>query len=142
VGSESLVVALYGTPQHRRVVTQTAPLTLVSQPPVKRKTDVDLQPGQTEVEDPGEAAYTTSVQREVYAPNGSLLYDNTWYSNYVASPEILLVGPKAKKKQPNSAQTTTTGAATSTTATSTTATSTTSTSTTSTSATTAAPSAR
>ena len=42
--------------------------------------------------------YSTSVHRLVYAPNGKLLSDATWFSNYVALPEILLVGPKPKPK--------------------------------------------
>src|SRR5204863_8270849 len=36
VGSSSLVVSLYGTPTHRRVVTETAPLKTVGAPPVER----------------------------------------------------------------------------------------------------------
>jgi vancomycin resistance protein YoaR len=98
VGSSSLVVTLYGAPQHRRVVSEAAPLTLVSPPPVEKKLDPSLAPGTSEVQDPGESAYSTSVHRLVYAPNGKLLSDATWLSNYVALPEILLVGPKPKPK--------------------------------------------
>jgi vancomycin resistance protein YoaR len=98
VGSSSLVVTLYGAPQHRRVVSEAAPLTLVSAPPVEKKLDPSLAPGTSEVQDPGESAYSTSVHRLVYAPNGKLLSDATWLSNYVALPEILLVGPKPKPK--------------------------------------------
>ena len=61
VGSSSLVVTLYGAPQHRRVVSEAAPLELVSTPPVQRKLDPSLAPGTTEVQDPGESAYSTSV---------------------------------------------------------------------------------
>ncbi len=114
VGSSSLVVSLYGTPQHRRVVTNTAPLKFVGPPPVQKKLDTSLAPGTSEVEDPGENAYSTSVERLVYGPDGKLLSDNTWYSNYRSSPELLLVGPtpkappKAKPKTPHTATTTTT----------------------------------
>ena len=100
VGSSSLVVSLYGTPQHRRVVTETAPLTVVAPPPVQRTVDPDLKPGQVVVDDYGVPAQTTSVHRLVYAPGGKLLYDNTWYSSYRAQPKIVLVGPKAKKPAP------------------------------------------
>ena len=115
VGSSSLVVTLYGAPQHRRVVSEAAPLTLVSPPPVEKKLDPSLAPGTSEVQDPGESAYSTSVHRLVYAPNGKLLSDATWLSNYVALPEILLVGPKPKPKpkpkvKPNPIPTTTTPA--------------------------------
>jgi vancomycin resistance protein YoaR len=98
VGSSSLVVTLYGAPQHRRVVTDTAPLKLVSPPPVQRTLDPSLAPGTSIVQDPGEAAYSTSVERTVYAPDGKLLSQATWYSNYRSSPEIILVGPKPKPK--------------------------------------------
>ena len=98
VGPSSLVVTLYGAPQHRRVVSEAAPLTQVSAPPVEKQVDPSLAPGATEVQDPGEAAYRTSVHRLVYSSSGKLLSDATWYSSYVASPEILLVGPNPKPK--------------------------------------------
>ena len=97
VGSSSLVVSLYGTPQHRRVVSETAPLRVVARPPVKRSVDRSLKPGEVVVDDPGVPAQTTSVRRRVYAPDGKLLYDNTWYSSYRAEPELVRVGPKKKK---------------------------------------------
>jgi vancomycin resistance protein YoaR len=98
VGPSSLVVTLYGAPQHRRVVSEAAPLTQVAPPPVQKQVDPSLAPGTSEVQTPGEAAYKTSVHRLVYSPSGKLLSDATWYSNYVASPEILLVGPAPKPK--------------------------------------------
>ncbi|HEX4519503.1 MAG TPA: VanW family protein [Gaiellaceae bacterium] len=100
VGSSSLVVSLYGTPQHRRVVTNAAPLKLVGPPPVQKTLDPSLAPGTSEVQDPGESAYSTSVERLVYAPGGKLMSDNTWSSNYRSSPEILLVGPTPVKVKP------------------------------------------
>lgn len=97
VGPSSLVVSLYGTPQHRRVVAQTAPLTVTAPAPVQRKLDRALAPGTRIVEDTGSPALATSVRRLVYAPDGKLLSDVTWYSNYRSMPEIVLVGPKKKK---------------------------------------------
>ena len=47
-------------------------------------------------QDYGEPAQSTSVHRLVYAPDGKLLSDSTWYSNYRSSPKIVLVGPKPK----------------------------------------------
>ena len=98
VGSSSLVVTLYGTPQHRRVVSNTAPLRFVAPPPVQRKHDASLKPGERVVEDPGSPALSTSVRREVYDANGKLLSDVTWYSNYRSTPKIVLLGPKPKQK--------------------------------------------
>ena len=100
VGPDSLVVKLYGTPQHRRVVSEAAPLKLVHAPPIKKTIDRALAPGQVVVTNYGEAAYSTSVRRLVYAPNGTLMSDVTWYSNYRAMPETISVGPKKKAKKP------------------------------------------
>ncbi len=119
VGTSSLVVSLYGAPQHRRVVTNAAPLKFVSAPPVQKKLDPSLAPGTSEVEDPGENAYSTSVERLVYGSDGKLMSDNTWYSTYRSSPEILLVGP-TPKAPPKPKQKPKTPAATTTTTTSTT----------------------
>src|SRR5207244_2973877 len=56
VGSSSLVVSLYGTPTHRRVVTETAPLEAVGAPPVQPVPDPTPAAGQTVVQQSGEPA--------------------------------------------------------------------------------------
>jgi vancomycin resistance protein YoaR len=109
VGSSSLTVTLYGTPQHRRVESIAAPLTVRAPPPVRKTVDATLDPGETVVDDYGAPAQSTSVERKVYAPSGKLLSDATWYSSYRAEPKIIRVGPKApKKKAPVTTTTTTT----------------------------------
>jgi vancomycin resistance protein YoaR len=111
VGSSSLVATLYGTPQHRRVVSEATPLTVVSQPPVEKTVDPSLAPGSTVVVDYGQPATSTSVRRLVYAPNGKLLSDNTFYSHYVASPKLVDIGPpKPKPKKTKTPPATTTPA--------------------------------
>jgi vancomycin resistance protein YoaR len=107
VGSSSLVVSLYGTPQHRRVVTDTAPLRVTGPPPVKRTLDRSLKPGEVVVDDPGVPSQATSVRRRVYTSNGKLLYDSVWYSSYRSTPKLVRFGPKVKK--PKKAAATTTG---------------------------------
>ena len=97
VGASSLVVGLYGTPQHRRVETVAQPLRVVGPPPVQKTVDATLKPGQVVVDDPGVPAQSTSVERKVYAPSGKLLSDQTWYSSYRAEPKIVRVGPKKPK---------------------------------------------
>jgi len=97
VGSYSLTVSLYGTPTGRKVVSTTAPLVAHGKVKIKKTVDPTLKPGEQVVDDPGEPALTTSVTRDVYDANGKLLYDNTWYSSYRASPELVRVGPKPKK---------------------------------------------
>jgi vancomycin resistance protein YoaR len=96
VGASSLTVNLYGTPVHRRVVSTTAPLVVTGPIPVKKTIDKTLQPGEKVVDDPGESPMSTSVTRDVYAPDGKLLYHDTWYSNYRASPKLVRIGPKLK----------------------------------------------
>jgi vancomycin resistance protein YoaR len=96
VGSDSLVVTLYGAPQHRKVVTDTAPLVSHGKPPVKKTVDRSLAPGTAVVDDPGVPAQSTSVRRRVYDAQGNLLSDATWYSSYRAVPELVRVGPKKK----------------------------------------------
>ena len=103
VGSSALTVSLYGAPQHRRVETETAPLRVVAQPPVQRTEDPTLPVGKTVVDEYGEPARATSVHRTVYAPDGKLLYDTTWYSSYVSEPKLVRVGtkkPKPEKEPP------------------------------------------
>ena len=99
VGPSSLVVTLYGTPQHRRVVTNTAPLVQTAPMPIERTLDRALAPGTSVIESYGEPAYSTSVQRLVYAPGGKLLSNETWYSNYRSLPELVEVGPQPKPVQ-------------------------------------------
>jgi vancomycin resistance protein YoaR len=100
VTSSSLAVNLYGAPQHRRVVTVSSPLRFVAPAPVKRTIDKSLRPGERVIDDYGVPAQSTWVRRKVYAPSGKLLYDSTWYSNYVAEPRLVRIGPKKKPAPP------------------------------------------
>jgi vancomycin resistance protein YoaR len=122
VGSYSLTVGLYGTPQHRRVVTQARPLVDTGPAPVKHQPDPSLTRGHTVVMDGGEPSRSTSVRRLVYEGR-KLLYDDTWYSSYRSQPEVVLVGtkpkpvPVRKKKKPPPPTTTATTTTTPTTTT-------------------------
>jgi vancomycin resistance protein YoaR len=98
VGSSSLVVNLYGTPQNRRVVTETEPLQVVSPAPVIRKRVSSLAPGTWQIESAGVPAQSTSVHRTVYSADGAVLSEGTWYSTYVAEPRVILLGPKPVPK--------------------------------------------
>jgi vancomycin resistance protein YoaR len=91
VGSSSLTVRLFGTPLHRRVETQTSPLKETGPAPVKRVPDSHLFVGQKVVEEYGQPSRSVSVRRLVYAKD-KLLFDTTWYSNYVGEPKIVHVG--------------------------------------------------
>jgi vancomycin resistance protein YoaR len=124
VGSYSLTVSLYGTPVHRRVESTTAPLVTTGATPVVKTVDPSLAPGETVVDDAGAPPMSTSVTRKVYAPNGTLLDDDVWYSSYRAEPKLVRVGPAKPKPKPAPKQKQTTTTQTTTTQTSTTQTTT------------------
>ncbi len=100
VGAGSLTVNIYGTPQHRRVETETAPLAVDGKVPWKRIDDDTMYKGQKVVEQWGAPPRTTSVTRRVYKPDGTPLYDTTWHSYYVGEPTVVRIGtrPRAKPK--------------------------------------------
>src|SRR6185437_14774271 len=100
VGPSTLTVGLYGTPTHRKVTSSVTPLVTHGSPPVQKTVDPSLKPGEVVVDDAGVPAMSTSVTRDVYAPNGKLLHHDTWYSSYRASPKLVRVGPKPKQHKP------------------------------------------
>jgi vancomycin resistance protein YoaR len=98
VSSSSLTVNLYGTPQHRKVVSETSPLVTTGPIPQKIEKDPTLLVGQKVVDQQGSPPLSTSVNRKVYDADGKLLYDNTWYSSYVGDKAVIRVGTKPKPK--------------------------------------------
>jgi vancomycin resistance protein YoaR len=107
VGSSSLTVALYGTPVHRRVVSETMPLVVTGPAPTKRVRDPALFEDEKEVEESGQPSRSTSVRRKVYDAGGALLYDTVFYSSYRGEPTILRVGTKPRSENPTETTTTT-----------------------------------
>ena len=77
-------------------------------PPVKKTIDPSLKPGEKVVDYDGVPAMSTSVTRDVYKADGTLLYHDVWYSSYRADPELLRIGPKPKKKKKKKDSATTT----------------------------------
>jgi vancomycin resistance protein YoaR len=100
VGAGSLTVNLYGTPQNRRVETDTAPLVVEGKVPWKRINDPTMFKGEKVVEQYGAPPRSTSVTRRVYAPGGKLMYDSTWSSYYVGEPTVVRLGTKPRPKKP------------------------------------------
>jgi vancomycin resistance protein YoaR len=94
VGSSSLTVRLFGAPLHRRVKTETSPLKKTGPPTVKRVPDSKLYVGEKVVEEYGQPSRSVSVRRLVYDTKGKLLFDTTWYSNYLAEPKLVRYGTK------------------------------------------------
>jgi vancomycin resistance protein YoaR len=108
VGPSSLIVNLYGTPLHRRVVSETTPLTVDGPVPVTRIDDPTLLKGQTVVESEGSTPLRTSVRRRVYSAGGKLLHDNTWTSYYQGEKRVIKVGTKPPPPPPTTTTPTTT----------------------------------
>jgi vancomycin resistance protein YoaR len=98
VGAGSLTVNLYGTPQDRRVETETAPLRVDGKVPWERIDDDTMFKGEKVVERFGAPPRSTSVTRRVYAPDGTLMYDTTWSSYYVGEPTVVRLGTKTRPK--------------------------------------------
>ena len=98
VSSNSLTVNLYGTPQHRRVESETAPLVTTGPVPVVTTNDPNLEVGKKVVDVTGTAPLSTSVTRRVYDAKGKLLYANTWYSSYQGEKQKERIGTKPKPK--------------------------------------------
>ena len=94
VTSSSLTVALYGTPQNRRVESEGTPLVETGAPTVKRVPDPNMLVGQTALEESGQPSRSTSVRRRVYDSSGELMYDHTWYSSYRSEPRVIRYGTK------------------------------------------------
>jgi vancomycin resistance protein YoaR len=94
VSSSSLTVALYGTPQNRRVESESSPLEETGSPKVKRVPDPNLFVGQTALQESGQPSRSTSVRRRVYDSDGKLMYDHTWYSSYSSEPRVIRYGTK------------------------------------------------
>jgi vancomycin resistance protein YoaR len=100
VGSSSLTVKLYGTPQHRRVESETSPLEVTGAPGVKRVPDPNVWAGIESVMESGEPSRRTSVTRRVYSEEGELLSEDTWTSWYRAEPEVIRYGTKPRPEPP------------------------------------------
>jgi vancomycin resistance protein YoaR len=107
VSSSSLTVALYGTPQNRRVESESSPLEETGPPKVKRVPDPNMFVGQTALQESGQPSRATSVRRRVFDSDGKLMYDHTWYSSYSSEPRVIRYGtkpvpapPPPKKKKP------------------------------------------
>jgi len=107
VGSSSLTVALYGTPVHRRVVSETSPLIVTGPPPVRKIKDPTLFVGETVVEERGSSSLKTSNERKVYDADGKLLFDTTFYSSYRGEMKVIRVGTKKRPKDQTDTTTTT-----------------------------------
>jgi vancomycin resistance protein YoaR len=100
VGSSALTVKLYGTPQNRRVESETAPLEVTGPPGTKRIPDPTMWVGTQVTEESGQPSRKTSATRRVFSEGGKLLSETTWTSWYRSEPTIVRYGTKPRPKQP------------------------------------------
>ena len=100
VGSSALTVKLYGTPQGRRIESETAPLEVTGPPGIKRVPDPAMYTGAEVIEESGQPSRKTSATRRVYSRSGKLMSETTWASWYRSEPEVVRYGTKARPKPP------------------------------------------
>jgi vancomycin resistance protein YoaR len=99
-GSNGIAITLAGTPTGRRVLSEAGPLVVTGKPPVKRVKDPTLTVGTEVVEELGSSPQSVTVTRTVYNRDGSVLYDETWRTNYRGEKRVIRVGTKKKPAEP------------------------------------------
>ena len=98
-GSDGITITLAGAPTGRRVVSEvTSPLTVTGPVPIKRVPDATLAAGTKTVEEEGAPPRSVTVTRKVYNRDGSLLYEETWRTNYRGEKRVVRVGTKKEPK--------------------------------------------
>ena len=107
-GSNGIAISLAGTPTGRRVVSEAGPLVVTGKPPEQRVKDPKLTVGTEVVEELGSSPQSVTVKRVVYNRDGSVLYDETWQTNYRGEKRVIRVGTKKKEEQPPTTSTPTT----------------------------------
>ncbi len=78
--------------------------------PIKRVPDPTMLKGKKVVEEAGAPPTSVVVKRTVYNRDGSVLYDETWRTNYRGEKRVIRVGTKkkAEEKPPTTSTPTTT----------------------------------
>jgi len=98
-GSNGIAITLAGTPTGRRVVSEAGPLVVTGKPPEKRVKDPTLTVGTEVVEELGSSPQSVAVTRTVYNRDGSVLYEETWRTNYRGEKRVIRVGTKKKEEE-------------------------------------------
>jgi vancomycin resistance protein YoaR len=93
-----ITVSLYGGGPERRVESSEGTMRETRPAPIRRLNDPTLEKGTEIVVEEGSPARSTSVTRKVYAADGSVLYDETWNTNYRGEYREIHVGTKPKPK--------------------------------------------
>lgn len=94
--ASGITVSLYGGGPERRIESSEGTQSITGPAPVRRTLDATLERGTTIVAEEGSSSSTTSVERTVYAADGSILHDETWNTSYKGEYRVLRVGTKPK----------------------------------------------
>jgi len=101
--SDGITVSIYGG-ERRRVESSDGSMTVTGRAPVKRVKDKTLPVGESVVEEEGSTPSRTTVTRTIYAPDGTLIDEETWNTSYKGETRVVRVGtkkPEAEKpKEP------------------------------------------
>jgi vancomycin resistance protein YoaR len=97
--SDGITVSIYGG-ERRRVESSDGTFTTTGSPPVRRIRDATLPIGKTVVEEEGSSPSRTSVTRTIYAPNGTLVREETWNTSYEGETRVVRVGTKQREPEP------------------------------------------
>ena len=73
---------------------------MTGKPPEKRVKDPTLTVGTEVVEELGSSPQSVTVTRTVYNKDGSVLYDESWRTNYRGEKRVIRVGTKKKEPKP------------------------------------------
>jgi vancomycin resistance protein YoaR len=95
--SDGVTVSIYGG-ERRRVESSEGTMTVTGSAPVRRVKDRTLPIGETVVEESGSSPSRTTVTRTIYAPDGTLIDEETWNTSYKGETRVVRVG--AKKPEP------------------------------------------
>src|SRR5215213_9165252 len=94
-GASGITITIAGTPTGRRVVSKVvSPLTVVGDVRIKREPDPSMPIGSEVVDEEGSQPTTVTVTRTVYAKDGSVLYDETWRTNYLGEKRLIRYGTR------------------------------------------------
>jgi vancomycin resistance protein YoaR len=90
----TLTFTFYGTPEHRRVVSDTGPQTNWTHPGMSYAVDPSAPPGSVRVvPGSGELGFDVIVYRKVYDASGRLIRSGAFRSHYIPDSSTTVYGP-------------------------------------------------
>ena len=96
--ASGITISLYGGGPQRRVESSPGTMRVTGATRVRRLADPALEKGTSIVEEEGSPPSATSVDRTVYAADGSVLHDETWNTSYRGEYRVIRVGTKPEPK--------------------------------------------